>query len=98
MEISMAARRTILITGAWTLLISAAHAALNLRLLAPEPRGWGARRTYRLGYLPVTCHLTCPVADYVSRSMNASGLFEPVRFSGFPELKEAFLARHTSAT
>ena len=30
--------------------------------------------------------------------MNGDGLFKPVRFNGFPELKEAFLARHTQAT
>jgi NitT/TauT family transport system substrate-binding protein len=30
--------------------------------------------------------------------MNGNGIFEPVRFNGFPELKEAFLAHHTEAT
>jgi NitT/TauT family transport system substrate-binding protein len=98
MEISMAARRTAMIAGAWTLFITAAHAALNLRPPSAGSSGGSEKRKYRLGYLPVTCHLTCPVADYISRNMGGQGLFEPVRFSGFPELKEAFLAGHTRAT
>ena len=30
--------------------------------------------------------------------MTGSGIFEPVRFNGFPELKEAFLSQHLKAT
>jgi NitT/TauT family transport system substrate-binding protein len=30
--------------------------------------------------------------------MTGDGIFEPVRFNGWPELKEAFLARHTEAS
>jgi NitT/TauT family transport system substrate-binding protein len=94
----MIVRRTVAVTLAWTAFVTAAHAALNLKLdlFGFEP---GARKAkHRLGYLPVTCHLTCPVTDFIARSMNGEGLFEPVRFSGWPELKEAFLARHTLAT
>ena len=30
--------------------------------------------------------------------MTGEGIFEPVRFSGWPELKEAFLSGYTQAT
>jgi NitT/TauT family transport system substrate-binding protein len=90
-------RRVVLLGGAWTALVTLAHVALNL-----EPSVFQAQKVtrprYRLGYLPVTCHLTCPVADYINRSLTGDGIFEPVRFSGFPELKEAFLAGYTRAT
>jgi NitT/TauT family transport system substrate-binding protein len=52
----------------------------------------------RIGFLPVTCHLTCPVTDWINRNMNGQSFYEPLRFSGWPELKEAFLSGHTSAT
>lgn len=52
---------------------------------------------YNLGYLPVTCHLTCPVNDYISKSMGVKSPFHPQRFSSWPELKEAFLSGHTPA-
>ena len=54
--------------------------------------------TFRVGFLPVTCHLTCPVTDWINRTMLGKGFFEPVRFSGWPELKEAFLSNNLPAT
>jgi NitT/TauT family transport system substrate-binding protein len=90
-------RRALVWGGGWTAAITFAHVALNLDTKAFRGQA-DERSQYRLGYLPVTCHLTCPVADYINRSLNGEGLFEPVRFSGFPELKEAFLAGHTRAT
>lgn len=90
-------RRAILWAVGWTTLITLAHGSLNLGIGSLRTRRQRAAE-YRLGYLPVTCHLTCPVADYISRNLNGEGLFEPIRFSGFPELKEAFLAGYTKAT
>lgn len=53
---------------------------------------------FRVGFLPVTCHLTCPVTDWINKNMLGESFFEPVRFSGWPELKEAFLAGNLPAT
>ncbi len=68
---------------------------------APE-RGAGEaaaeKPTYRVGFLPVTCHLTCPVTDWINKSARGHSSFEPVRFSAWPELKEAFLAGELPAT
>jgi len=53
---------------------------------------------FRVGFLPVTCHLTCPVTDWINKNMIGRGFFEPVRFSGWPELKETFLSEDLPAT
>ena len=53
---------------------------------------------FRVGFLPVTCHLTCPVTDFINKSMSGEGIFDPIRFNGFPELKEAYLAGYMPAT
>jgi NitT/TauT family transport system substrate-binding protein len=98
----MALKTTVLgISVAWVALISSAHWLTNVRVEAPQTTSTAALRAkppFRVGFLPVTCHLTCPVTDFINREMSGNGLFQPVRFSGFPELKEAFLSGHTSAT
>ncbi len=78
------------------------HAWLNLGF---DPlRAVGLRKQvveevkFKVGFLPVTCHLTCPVSDWIRKNMNGRGLFEPVRFSGWPELKEAHISGNTPAT
>ena len=84
-------RKTLsLIALAWLVGISALHAWLNLDLFA--------HHKYRLGFLPVTCHLTCPVTNYIDKQKGGDGVFEPMRFNSWPELKEAFLSRRTPAT
>jgi len=82
----------------WVALISAVHWELNLRPSTAHAATGTGKQRFRVGFLPVTCHLTCPVTDYINKQLNGDGFFEPVRFSGWPELKEAFLSRHTSAT
>ncbi|HJX30127.1 MAG TPA: ABC transporter substrate-binding protein [Thermoanaerobaculia bacterium] len=54
--------------------------------------------SFRVGFLPVTCHLTCPVTDWINKSTVKKGFYEPVRFSGFPEIKESIIAGHLPAT
>ena len=95
----MSLKRTLVLAAvAWLALITALHSALNLR------PGWFSRRdaaraeTYRIGFLPVTCHLTCPVTDFIHHEMTGTGIYDPVRFNGWAELKEAFLSGYTPAT
>lgn len=82
----------------WLVLITLLHGALNLRWFAEKRAGASGSGKYRLGFLPVTCHLTCPVTDYINQQIAGDGLFEPVRFNGWPELKEAYLSGYTPAT
>ncbi|MFM9994786.1 MAG: ABC transporter substrate-binding protein [Phycisphaerales bacterium] len=81
----------------WLLLITVLHGWMNLRWFDRTKSGF-ADNSFRIGFIPVTCHLTCPVTDFINRSMTGKGMYEPIRFSGFPELKEAFLAGYTKAT
>lgn len=78
----------------WIVTITAAHVALNL----PEFFHQDEEPKMKIGFLPVTCHLTCPVTDFINRETAGDGLFDPVKFSGWPELKESFLSGHTRAT
>jgi NitT/TauT family transport system substrate-binding protein len=82
----------------WMLLISAAHGVLNLGWAKPAQAAAAESHRYKVGFLPVTCHLTCPVTDFINKQTTGDSQFEPIRFSGWPELKEAFLAGHTPAT
>ena len=96
----MSFKRTVLLSAIlWLALITVLHCALNLRLR------WFSGDTvqqeaskFRIGFLPVTCHLTCPVTDFINKETSGEGFYEPVRFNGWPELKEAFLAGYTPAT
>jgi NitT/TauT family transport system substrate-binding protein len=80
----------------WLIAISFLHGWLNLRLFDPAKKNGVA--AFHVGFLPVTCHLTCPVTDFINKQMTGESGFEPVRFQGWPELKEAFLAGYTPAT
>lgn len=51
-----------------------------------------------VGYLPVTCHLTCPVTDYATKTTTTSTRFESQLFADFPTVVEALKARKISAT
>ena len=45
----------------------------------------------KVGYLPVTCHLTCPVTDFATRTSTANR-FESQRFTDFPTVVESVKA------
>lgn len=53
---------------------------------------------FGVGFIPVTCHLTCPVTDFVNKNMTGHGTFRPMRFNGWPEVKEMFLSGRLEAT
>ncbi|BDI29338.1 NLPA lipoprotein [Capsulimonas corticalis] len=57
-----------------------------------------ARRTVTVGYLPVTCHLTCPVTDYSSQTSTTGTRFDSERFTEFPPIADALKSRQLQAT
>jgi len=61
------------------------------------PVGEAARETLRVGFLPVTCHLTCPVTDYASKT-SRSTRFESQRFTDFPTMVETVKSGRLDAT
>ena len=82
----------------WLFLITGLHAWLNVNWAAalneyrpPE------KRKITVAYLPVTCQLTCPVTDYISKYSLSGEMFLPRMFQGFPEVKEALIANRVQA-
>jgi NitT/TauT family transport system substrate-binding protein len=57
----------------------------------------GPRETLAVGFLPVTCHLTCPVTDYATRT-STSTRFESQRFTDFPTVVETLKSGRLDAT
>lgn len=75
----------------WLVMITGLHFWLNTDVF----RSFVAKRdkpAFRVGFLPVTCHLTCPVTHFINESSTGDGIFTPMRFSSWPELKESFLS------
>lgn len=78
----------------WTVVITLLHGKLNLGWFEPGASGGGSGLPkFGIGFLPVTCHLTCPVTHFMNKEMSGEDMFKPMRFSGFPELKEMFIGR-----
>lgn len=51
--------------------------------------GTGQSQTLTVAFLPVTCHLTCPVTDYASQTSTTGTRFDAMRFTEFPPIIEA---------
>ncbi len=92
------ARKLGLLFALWLAVVTGLHAALNVN--------WGAvlnswqppeKRKITVAYIPVTCQLTCPVTDYISKVSDRGELFLPRLFQGFPEIKEALIANKVQA-
>jgi NitT/TauT family transport system substrate-binding protein len=83
---------------AWLVVVSGLHGWLNVNWTAVlndylPP----AKQKIVVGYIPVTCQLTCPVTDYISKYSENGQMFLPRMFQGFPELKEALIANKIQA-
>lgn len=72
----------------WLTAITLLHGKLNLGWFKPK-----SEANFSVGFLPVTCHLTCPVTDFINKNMDGHSQFIPRRFSGWPELAEMFLTQ-----
>lgn len=62
------------------------------------PASGSVRETFVVGFLPVTCHLTCPVTSWVSQHSTSGTQFQAQKFTDFPSMKEALIARKIDAT
>jgi len=56
-----------------------------------------ARASLNVGYLPVTCHLTCPVTDFATRTSKDTR-FDSQRFTDFPTVVETMKSGRLDAT
>ncbi|MGB7188562.1 MAG: ABC transporter substrate-binding protein, partial [Acidobacteriaceae bacterium] len=83
---------------AWLVVVSALHGWLNVNWAAVlNDYRPPAERKIIVGYIPVTCQLTCPVTDYISKYSDSGEMYLPRMFQGFPELKEALIANKIQA-
>lgn len=91
-------KRIFFAASMWVVLISALHASLNVNWAAVlneyQPLN---KRKITVAYIPVTCQLTCPVTDYISKVSDKGELFMPRLFQGFPEIKEALISNKVQA-
>jgi len=55
------------------------------------------REQLTVGFLPVTCHLTCPVTDYASRK-SKEFRYDAQRFTDFPTVAESMKSGRLEAT
>ena len=90
--------KLLVIVFGWLGLISIMHAYLNVNWVAVlnnyRPL---AQRKISVAYIPVTCQLTCPVTDYISKLSKNGEVFLPRMFQGFPEIKEALISKRMQA-
>jgi NitT/TauT family transport system substrate-binding protein len=83
----------LVLLGAWIVAITAAHMALNVDWKAAfNDRLPPEKRKLNVAFIPVTCHLACPVTDFISRFSLDGNIFIPRMFQGFPEIKEALIS------
>lgn len=85
--------------GVVILLVFAVLVTLRVRALHQTRPHWeedvhranvpDSRRTLEVAFLPVTCHLTCPVTDFASRTSTTGTEFDAIRFTEFPPIIEA---------
>jgi NitT/TauT family transport system substrate-binding protein len=72
--------------------------AVNFRDVIHVGSNKKAIRELTVGFLPVTCHLTCPVTDYASKTTETSTNFNSRVFSDFPTVASALEAKQIQAT
>ncbi|MBI5433681.1 MAG: ABC transporter substrate-binding protein [Planctomycetes bacterium] len=74
------------------LALGVAHIYINVGFdkFAADVKGMFAEKREELivGFLPVTCHLTCPVVDWTTRHSESGSMYKSKRYSDFPTLCE----------
>jgi len=91
-------KKLITFTIVWLTVITVAHMTLNVNwAVLLNDRLPESKRKLNVAYIPVTCHLACPVTDYISAYSESGQIFVPRMFQGFPEIKEALMANKMQA-
>ena len=72
--------------------------SLNVRDVVHKGPNSKAERELAVGFLPVTCHLTCPVTDYASKTTKSNTNFNSKVFTDFPTVVSALEAKQILAT
>src|SRR5678816_4538676 len=72
--------------------------SVNVRDVVHEGPNDKAQRELTVGYLPVTCHLTCPVTDFASKTTQSNTNFNSRVFTDFPTVVSALEVKQIQAT
>jgi NitT/TauT family transport system substrate-binding protein len=82
----------------WTVTVTALHLMFNVDWAVVRNDSLpSALRKLNVAYIPVTCHLACPVTDYITKHSKSKDALIPRLFQGFPEIKEALIANRIQA-
>lgn len=73
------------------------HESPNRKIDKVQP-GNANRQQLFVGFLPVTCHLTCPVTDFASRNAASNTQFKSRIFPDFPTIVSALQSKEILAT
>ena len=90
-------RSPLLRWGLGAVAVLALLAVLRAKPWAPQASPSAQRETLKVGFLPVTCHLTCPVTDFASKTSTTTR-FESQRFTDFPTVVETVKSGRLEAT
>jgi NitT/TauT family transport system substrate-binding protein len=64
----MSLRKSLIIIAiGWLAFITLLHAAIDLHVFRSKHATATDEKKFRIGFLPVTCHLTCPVTDFINK-------------------------------
>lgn len=79
--------------------LRAAHSPLGMdqQTFHPGKTSGPARQEVDVAFLPVTCHLTCPVTDFASRTSTTGTEFDALRFTDFPTMTDALKSQKIEA-
>lgn len=84
--------------GFWLFGMALAIGGMGLqRFYRNQARVGAAEKTLNVGFLPVTCHMTCPVTDFATKSSRRYR-FTSQRFTDFATVSEAFKSGALKAT
>ncbi len=72
--------------------------AINSHDVVHQGPNNGAKKELTVGYLPVTCHLTCPVTDFASKTTTSNTNFNSRLFTDFPTVVSALEAKQIQAS
>jgi NitT/TauT family transport system substrate-binding protein len=78
-------------------LLFAVVAVLRFRPWESNSTKGDHRQTLQIGFLPVTCHLTCPVTDFATKT-SGSTRFQSRLYMDFPTIVESMKADKIEAT
>ena len=76
--------RFLLYAAAWLIFITLLHTWFGTEQVRTEP---GKASVLKVGFLPITCHLLCPVAH--ARLQGSPDEFEAVKFTSWPDMIDA---------